>query len=100
MRMIIAGSIVLAVATGPATAKDRKSTKEERRIEQLRTSLESKVPAVYCEAALTFRSNGFFPYCSPVTYPQTQHSFTLNAGIQAQKSVLVYATRRRSFNLR
>ncbi|MFS0851825.1 hypothetical protein AB3M93_20545 [Novosphingobium panipatense] len=89
MRIIIAGSIILAVAAGPATAKERKPTKEERRIEQLRTSLESKVPAVYCEAALTFRSNGFFPYCSPVTYPQTQHSFTLNAGIQAQKSVLV-----------
>lgn len=89
MRVILAGLMIFGVVAGPATAKDRKPTKEERRIEQLRTSLESKIPAVYCEAALTFRPNGFFPYCSPVTYPQTQHSFTLNAGVQAQKSILV-----------
>ena len=81
--------MISAVTLGPAAARDRKPSKEERRVEQLRASLDSRSPATYCEAALTFRPNGFFPYCSPITYPETQHSFTLKAGVQAQKSVLV-----------
>ncbi|WP_147276295.1 hypothetical protein [Sphingomonas aracearum] len=89
MRAFVTGLMICAVSVGTAAARDRKPSKEERRVEQLRISLESKSPAAYCEAALTFRPNGFYPYCSPITYPQTQHSFTLNAGVQAQKSVLV-----------
>jgi hypothetical protein len=89
MRIISAGLIVFLMAGGTAVAGDKKPSRAELRLEQLRASLETKSPETYCEAALTFRVKGFFPYCSPITYPQTQHSFTLDAGIQAQKSDLV-----------
>lgn len=84
----IAAAVVVMVPQG-AIARDKKPTKEERRIEQMRVNLQSKAPGEYCEAVYTFRPNGFYPYCSPVTYPETQHSFTALAGVQAQKSTLV-----------
>lgn len=88
MRNIVAGFFIFTAIGNPAIARDKRPTKEERRIEQLKFSLESKIPATYCEAALIFRPNGFFPYCSAVTYPESVHSFTLAAGVQAQRSSL------------
>jgi len=87
--LIMIAATILALSSQGAYGRDKKPTKEERRVEQMRVNLQSRSPVEYCEAVYTFRSNGFYPYCSPVTYPETQHSFTALAGAQAQKSTIV-----------
>lgn len=85
----IAGVSALASLVVPLQVYAKKPSKEERRQEKLRADLESADPLSYCEAVLTFRPRGFYPYCSGSTYPQVQHSFTANAALQAFKGVTV-----------
>lgn len=85
----LAIAIVAALVASPADSREPKKTKEERRLEQLRAKLGSKDPNVYCEAVLTLRpADGFYPYCSAISYPSVRHSFTARAGIAAQTSIL------------
>lgn len=79
MAMAVGSAAMLC--TQPAVARDKRS-KEEQRLEILHSSLSSDDPRAYCEAALTLQPNGFYPYCSGVTYPSTGHSFTVAAGIK------------------
>lgn len=87
MSRILTFVLLIAMAFS-STVVEAKSRKEERREQQLRAGLEEPDPRAYCPGFLHYLEKGFFPYCSPATYPESTHSFTARAAQNSLTGVL------------